>query len=140
VKDRPGAGVNVVAAKLAHEGPALLQWVKLRVRATAGAANFGPAVIDLHQLGEARRVIRVNGLKLLESVGSWLHGCYPLPAIEGYPIEALKCCQGINALTIGLEHNMNKIHWQAQKFTTSLAWRGGCQINRLPRSVTQRVF
>src|SRR5580692_11400678 len=32
-------------------------------------------------------------------------------------------------LTIGLEHNMNRIHWQAQKFTTSLAWRAGCQIN-----------
>jgi hypothetical protein len=58
----------VVAAKLANEGPALFQGMEFRLSATAGAANFGPAVVHLHQLGEARRVIGVNLLKLLEGV------------------------------------------------------------------------
>ena len=85
MEDRASGRINVMAAPLADVGPAFGEGMEFRISPATGAGDFGPAVVHLHQLAEAGRVIRVNSLKLLESVGSWLHGDYPLPAIVGIP-------------------------------------------------------
>jgi hypothetical protein len=76
VKDGPGSRVNVVAALLAGIGPALGHRMK-------GCSLFAPrtydirsAKVDFHQLGQARGIVRVFGLELLERVFG--HGPYPL--------------------------------------------------------------
>jgi len=83
VEDRASGRVNVVATVLANEGPTLGEGMKLGLDATAGADDFGSAVIYFHELGEAGRIIRVHDLKCLESMGSGLHRIIPLPAIAG---------------------------------------------------------
>lgn len=68
VKDRVCARIDMVAALLASEGSALVHHVKIRLDAARWAKNLGPAVVNLHQLSEARRVVGIFGLELFESV------------------------------------------------------------------------
>ena len=68
MKDRVGAGVNVVTALLAGVGAARRHRMKVCPNAAGWARDVRSAVVDLHELGETRRVIRVLGLKLLECV------------------------------------------------------------------------
>ncbi len=69
-----------MAAVLTDEGPALDEAMEFRIDAAAGTNNFRAAVVRLHELGQAGRVIRVEGLKLLESAGSGLQKLSSLPA------------------------------------------------------------
>jgi hypothetical protein len=76
VKDGASSRINMVPALLAGIGPALSHRVEFSPqRATAGACDFGAAVVDLHQLGEAGRVVRIFGLELFEGVFG--HGLSP---------------------------------------------------------------
>jgi hypothetical protein len=68
VEDSPGAGVDVVAALLAGVGPPLGHRVKSGPHVANLTMRFLTAVLDFHDPGEAGRVIRILGLKLLESV------------------------------------------------------------------------
>ena len=86
VENRASGRINVVAAMLADEGPSLGEGVELGIDPAAGADDFGPAVVHLHQLGEAVSIGRVNGLKLLESVSSGLHWDYPPTCDCGIPL------------------------------------------------------
>jgi len=71
-----------MAAVLTDEGPALGEAMELRIDATAGTNNFRAAIVRLHELGEAGHVIRVDRLKLFESVGSGVQRLSSLPAIR----------------------------------------------------------
>ena len=69
VEDCPGARVDVMSTFLTGESLASIHRVKLGfLDATAGAGDFGAAVVHLHQLSQASRVVRILGLKLFEGV------------------------------------------------------------------------
>lgn len=68
VKDRIRAWVNVVAAFLAGERAPVGHRVEMGMDAAAGAVDLRPAVLHVHDLAKARRVIRVFGLEILERV------------------------------------------------------------------------
>jgi hypothetical protein len=68
VKDRVGARIDVMATLLAGEGASLVHHVKSRLDTACLAENVGPAVVDFHQLREARRIVRIFGLELFEGV------------------------------------------------------------------------
>jgi hypothetical protein len=68
----------VVTTFLAGERLAGVHGVELGLIDPAGwASEFRPAVIDLHELGQAGRVIGVLGLEFFE--GEFAHGLNPLP-------------------------------------------------------------
>lgn len=68
MKDRVGAWVNVVSAFLAGEGAALAHHVELRANATGRAENLSPTEVDLHEFGQASRVVGISGLERLEGI------------------------------------------------------------------------
>jgi hypothetical protein len=68
VKDGAGGRVDVMAAVLTGIGAPLAHGMESSRLLAAGAADRGAAVVDFHELGEAGGVVRVFGLKLLESV------------------------------------------------------------------------
>src|SRR6516165_7570673 len=68
VKDGSGAWIDVMAAFLARIGAPFGHLVVKGAAITDGAMVSPPAVLDLHYFGQAGRVIRVYGLKLLEGV------------------------------------------------------------------------
>ena len=91
VKDRASGRINVMAALLAGVGAALAHGVELSaLDATSGTRDFGAAVVDFHELGQARRIGRIFGLELLERVSR-----HDRPLVEGKSRLRLTCRQGI---------------------------------------------
>lgn len=77
VENRSGARVNVVATFLTGIRLARVHRVEAGFNAACRTCDLSTAVVDFHELSEARRIIGILGLKLFECVFS--HVGYPRP-------------------------------------------------------------
>lgn len=76
VKDGAGARIDMMAAFLTGVSLAGVHRVEAGLLYTAaGASDFRAAIIDFHELGQARRIVWIFALKLFEGVSG--HNRYP---------------------------------------------------------------